>query len=110
MSDHEITLEQIQINKPCPVSWDEMAGDEKMRYCGHCKLSVFNLSAMDRDEAERFLNQWVGGAGESGGAAARTCVRMYRRTDGMVVTADCVAVRFRMARRVYAKVAAGIFG
>jgi len=120
MSNSGITLEQIQIRKPCPVSWDQMAGDEKVRFCVHCKMNVFDLSAMDRDEAERFINQRAGGAagsdrsdgsdgsGAAGEAGARTCVRMYRRMDGMVVTADCEVVRLRLARRVYTKVAAGI--
>lgn len=46
MKTHYVPL----INKPCPVSWDTMQGDEKRRFCQHCQLHVHNLSAMTTDE------------------------------------------------------------
>ena len=61
-----------------------MIGDERKRFCTHCSLSVFNLSDMTREEAERFLFESEG----------RICARFYRRADGTVITEDCpVGVR-----------------
>lgn len=86
------SLELIQIASPCTADWNTMPGDERMRHCGECHLNVFNLSDMTRDEALAFLAQRSG----------RTCVRMFKRSDGTVITRDCpiglAAVRARFVR------------
>jgi hypothetical protein len=56
-----------------------MVGDERVRFCKQCSRNVYDLSAMKRVEAERFL--------EANGVSA--CVRLYRRADGTVLTSDC---------------------
>ncbi len=81
-------LEQVQISSPCTVPWDSMRGDDRVRFCRECRQNVFNVEAMTRAEAERLI------AGRQG----RVCIRMLRRPDGTVVTADCWA-RLRAARR-----------
>lgn len=43
------------IDKPCPVKWETMQGDEKRRYCEHCQLHVHNLSAMTTAERNEVL-------------------------------------------------------
>ena len=77
MSRHP--LDRIQVAKPCPVSWDSMSGDDRVRFCGACRLNVFNLSGMTRREATELL-QLVEG---------RLCVRFFRRKDGTLLTSDC---------------------
>jgi hypothetical protein len=72
-------LDTVQVAKPCPASWDEMKGDKKVRFCAHCRLNVFNLSAMDVEEAANLI------AAQDG----RLCVRFYRRRDGTILTQDC---------------------
>lgn len=72
-------LDTIQVAKPCPAHWEEMAGDEKVRFCAQCRLHVFNLSAMDLDEAANLIAEKDG----------RLCVRFYRRRDGTTLTQDC---------------------
>lgn len=72
-------LDTVQVAKPCPARWEEMAGDEKVRFCAHCRLNVFNLSAMDVEEAANLI------AAQDG----RLCVRFYRRRDGTILTQDC---------------------
>ncbi|MEA2733933.1 MAG: hypothetical protein QOE14_384 [Humisphaera sp.] len=74
-----ITLDVIDIAKPCPADWDEMRGDEQVRFCKHCSLNVYNLSAMSRAAAEQLVAEREG----------RVCVRFYRRLDGTVITRDC---------------------
>jgi len=43
------------IDKPCPVKWESMVGDEKRRFCEHCQLHVHNLSAMTTRERDEVL-------------------------------------------------------
>lgn len=95
------SLDLIQIASPCTANWNDMAGDERTRHCSQCNLHVFNLSDMTREEAAAFLAERTG----------RTCVRMFKRTDGTVLTQDCpvgiAAVRARLVRMVLAAV--GLF-
>jgi hypothetical protein len=65
-----------------------MRGDDRVRFCRECRQNVFNVEAMTRAEAERMIADREG----------RACIRMLRRPDGTVVTADCWA-RLRAARR-----------
>ena len=84
-------IDQIEISSPCTVSWDEMraaGGDGRVRFCGQCRQNVYNVEAMSRLEARRLI----------GAREGRVCVRILRRPDGTVVTADCWA-RLRAARR-----------
>src|SRR4051812_17390707 len=43
------------IEKPCPMKWENMQGDEKRRFCEHCQLHVHNLSAMSPEERRETL-------------------------------------------------------
>lgn len=98
-------LDKVQIASPCGESWADMTGDDKARYCGKCEKHVYNLSAMTREEAELVMLEKEG----------NLCVRLYRRKDGTVITADCpVGVRRKRLRLVgvltvsAAAVAAGV--
>jgi hypothetical protein len=84
-------LEDIKVASPCHARWDEMVGDEKSRHCKACDKHVFNLSAMTREEAELTMLEKTG----------ELCIRLYRRADGTVITADCpVGVRRKRLRLV----------
>jgi hypothetical protein len=72
-------LDDLQVASPCPVSWDAMPGDSRVRFCPQCSRNVYNLSGMSRPEAEALVLQREG----------RLCVRFYRREDGKVATQDC---------------------
>lgn len=80
-------LDAPKIASPCSVSWSDMKGDDRARDCSKCRLTVYNLSAMSRPEAEALIAQKEG----------RVCVRFFRRADGTVLTADC-PVGLRAAR------------
>jgi hypothetical protein len=97
MSRKTIPLDTIQVASPCDAAWDDMAGTERMRFCHLCRKTVYNLSAMTREQAERLIRQKEG----------RACVRLYRRRDGTVLTSDC-PVSLRAARRRLALWAGGI--
>ena len=48
-------LDQISVASPCNASWDEMLGDQRVRFCVSCEKNVYNLSAMPKDEAEALI-------------------------------------------------------
>lgn len=79
MSKFTSPLNDLKIASPCPADWNAMLGDDRVRYCGECKLNVYNLSGMTTEDAERLII----------GAEGRLCVRFYRRQDGSVITKDC---------------------
>lgn len=92
MSKFTNPLDNIKIASPCSMDWDAMIGVGRKRYCGECKLNVYNLSGMTRREAESLLMNSEG----------RLCVRFYRRQDGSILTQDCPvgwqAVKQRLSR------------
>lgn len=99
-------LDNIRVAKPCPADWNGMFGSDRKRFCGECKLNVYNLSDMTRREAETFLLESEG----------RVCVRYFQRPDGTVITKDCpvgiAALKRRVSRAITAvfSMFAGIFG
>lgn len=99
-------LNNIHVASPCPANWNEMYGNERKRFCGDCKLNVYNLSDMTRQEAENLLLNSEG----------RLCVRFFRRADGTVLTRNC-PVGWQAVKRGVSRVAtaafsmiAGVFG
>ncbi|HSQ56863.1 MAG TPA: hypothetical protein VLM40_14065 [Gemmata sp.] len=74
-------LDSIVIPTHCPVSWDEMEGDERRRFCKNCQQPVHDITALTSSEARALLSK----------PGKRPCLRIYRRTDGRVMTADCPA-------------------
>ncbi len=99
-------LDNIRIASPCKADWNEMYGNDRKRFCAECKLNVYNLSDMSRDQAEGFLMASEG----------RVCVRYFRRADGTVLTRNCPvgwrALKRRVSRTTAAafSVVAGFFG
>ena len=82
-------LEQVRVAAPCRADWEQMVGDERMRYCDQCSLHVYNLSGMTRREAEALVAS----------AEGRLCVRFYRRADGTILTRNCPVGLSALKRR-----------
>lgn len=83
-------LDNVTVAAPCPADWDQMAGNDRVRFCGKCNLNVYNLSALSRSEAEAFIANSEG----------RLCVRFYRRADGTILTRNCPVGLQAIRRRV----------
>lgn len=79
MAKFDNPLNNLKVASPCSQDWNAMLGDKRKRYCGECKLNVYNLSGMTRAEAENLIML----------AEGRLCVRFYTRADGSVLTEDC---------------------
>jgi hypothetical protein len=90
MSRFKSTLDHVRVAAPCDVDWDNMFGDEQVRFCGQCKLNVYNLSEMTKQEAELLVSRTEG----------RLCVRYYRRRDGSIITQNCPVGLRSLQRRV----------
>lgn len=97
MNDPNRLLDDLRIATPCTADWNLMTGTDTMRFCGECNRNVYNISGMRAAEAARLV----------AGAEGRLCVRMYQRSDGTVLTADCpVGVRAALRRATRAAGAA----
>ena len=101
MAMYDSPLSNLKVASPCSADWDAMAGDERKRFCGDCRLHVYNLSGMARYDAENLLRLSEG----------RLCVRYYQRPDGTILTQDCpvgwAAVKRRIS--VFASAAVAVF-
>jgi len=105
MSKFTSPLDNIRIASPCSADWEGMFGSDRKRFCGDCKLNVYNLSNMSRQEAENLILSSEG----------RLCVRFFRRSDGTILTKNCpvgwAAVKQRASRVATAvfSMIAGVF-
>jgi hypothetical protein len=85
-----LPMAKTVIASPCDVAWTSMHGDERMRFCKSCEKYVHNLSAMSAADVEAFLDRAAG---------TNTCVRLFERADGTILTEDCpVGVKRRRRR------------
>ncbi len=79
-------LNSIAIPVACPVPWDEMDGDNRTRFCSKCSQNVHDVSELTNAETMRLLTD----------GDKLPCLRIYRRQDGRVMTADCATKRERV--------------
>jgi carboxypeptidase family protein len=98
MSRDRIDLDRIAVASPCPMAWNDMADNERVRFCNQCSLYVYDISAMTKSEAESLIAN----------AEGRICARYYRRADGAIMTQDC-PVGLRAVRRRVSRAAAAAF-
>ena len=48
-------LAGVHVAAPCRADWNQMMGDERVRFCSECNLNVYSLSAMTRSDAESLI-------------------------------------------------------
>jgi hypothetical protein len=90
MARFNSSLDNIRVASPCSSDWNQMRGDERVRFCQQCSLNVYNLSSMTRREAEQLISN----------AEGRLCIRYYRRRDGTVLTRNCPVGLRALKRRL----------
>ncbi len=78
-------LDAVTIPVTCPVSWDAMHGDNRTRFCDRCGQNVHDVRELTRAEALELLTD----------GDKLPCLRIYKRQDGSVMTADCATKRDR---------------
>ena len=92
------SLDRINVSSPCSADWDSMIGNDQVRFCSHCNLSVHNLSEMTRAEAMKLVLDSKG----------RLCARFSRRPDGAIQTATLPETLHQIKRRA-SRIATGAF-
>ncbi len=73
-------LRRITVPTPCPMDWNLMRGDDRMRFCDSCSKHVYNLSAMTASQIGELIRDQEGNS---------FCGRFYKRPDGSLVTSEC---------------------
>jgi len=92
-----VDLSQIKIATPCPADWNKMKGDERVRFCGDCKLNVYSSAGLTQEEVMDLVRRRQMGE--------RICMQLHKRADGTLITKDCpvgVSLAARMKRRMMA--------
>jgi len=99
MNTARTNLDDLRIASPCKADWNQMVGDDAVRFCGLCQKNVYDLRNMTRAEGEELLAK-----------QGETCVRMALRADGTLVSSDCPVGARDVARkrRVAAVVGGGL--
>ena len=84
---------ELRVSSPCPMSWDDLVGNDRIRTCGKCKLNVYNLADMEPQEVEAIVRRTEG----------RLCGRLYLRGDRTASLRDCPSKAKRILfRRIVA--------
>lgn len=93
------TLENVEIENPCPIKWDSMSGNDEVRHCHTCRHKVYNISEMPKRRALKVLNQ----------KEDSVCILYYRDDRNRIVTQNYFGVFKRSFVRVCGAILAVIF-
>lgn len=89
---------QIEIRTPCSADWEAMIGNDRVRFCEHCNLSVNDLTQLTPKRVRRLILKSKG----------RLCVRYGRRPDGSPILKTLPPKLHTIGRRA-SRIAAGAF-
>ena len=53
-------IDSVRVQSPCTEDWNEMTGNDQVRFCSHCSKKVNNLSKMTRGEARKLVRMSKG--------------------------------------------------
>jgi hypothetical protein len=87
---NKTSLDKIKIASPCSADWDQMLGNEQVRFCKNCNINVYNISNMSKKQAEFLISNKEG----------RLCATFYRRTNGTILTQNYPARILNIKRLV----------
>ena len=89
---------QLEVKTPCSANWNQMSGNDKVRFCEHCQLTVNDLTSLTPKRIRRLIAKLQG----------RLCVRYHRGSDGKPLISQAPMKLHQISRRV-SRVAAGVF-
>jgi hypothetical protein len=46
MSKQFREIEQIKVNSPCTLAWDNLSGNDDIRQCNKCNTKVYNFEKL----------------------------------------------------------------
>lgn len=90
--------ERLKIKTPCTANWDQMVGNEWVRFCEHCQLIVNDLTPLTPKRVHRLIANSKG----------RLCVR-YRLTAEGAPLLKAAPQHLHQIRTRVSKIAAGAF-
>lgn len=90
--------EQLKIETPCTANWDQMIGNEWVRFCEHCQLMVNDLTPLTPKRVRRLIANSKG----------RLCVR-YRLSPEGAPLLKAAPQQLHQIRTRVSKIAAGAF-
>lgn len=95
-------IKEAIVAVPCPAKWSEMVGDDKVRLCAQCNLNVHNTRMMTDEEVLQLVLDAASGK--------RVCGKLYRRSDGTLLTQNCPVglARFHQRAKQAASWIAGV--
>lgn len=70
-------LNNLAIVSPCSIDWQDLSGDDRIRYCSDCNLHVHNFAAMTSGEIDLLMQS----------DSNRVCGRITR-FEGAIITKD----------------------
>lgn len=88
----------IEVKTPCTADWDSMIGNDRVRFCEHCNLTVNDLSNLTPKRVRRLITKSKGSL----------CVRYQRRSEGSKIL-KTVPAKLHMIGRRATRIAAGAF-
>src|SRR5215204_736151 len=93
-------IDSVRVQSPCTEDWNEMTGNDQVRFCSHCSKNVNDLSTMTRKEVRKLVLA-------SGG---KLCVRyvQHPRTGSPVFADQFVQIARRASRLAVGVVSASI--
>jgi hypothetical protein len=102
-------IDAIEVKSPCSESWEEMRGNDQVRFCSHCAKSVNNLSEMTRREAVRLVRasggnlciRYIKHPKTSKPLFAENLYRITRRAPGLA--AGVITATISLSTAVYAQ-------
>lgn len=89
---------QLKIKNPCSANWDQMIGNDWVRFCEHCQLTVNDLTPLTPKRVRRLIAESKG----------RLCVRYQHGPDGNILLKP-VEQQLHQIRRRISKFATGAF-
>ncbi len=90
---------RLKVASPCHADWEQMTGDDAVRFCHSCEKNVYQLSNMTTDQVNELFAK----------AEEMPCIRFYQRKDGTVMTQDCpVGARIVRRKRAIVGLGAGV--
>jgi hypothetical protein len=83
-------IDSVKVESPCSQEWEEMIGNDEVRFCSHCSKDVNDLSTMTRKKVERLVRRSKGGL----------CIRYIKdpKTNGPLFAEQLVHISRRTPR------------
>ncbi len=102
-------IDSVEVKNPCTEDWEQMHGNDRVRFCSHCSKHVNNLSEMTRKEAMRLVRasggnlciRYIQNPATKRPMFAEQLMQITRRTPGLA--AGVMTASIALSGGVYAQ-------